>query len=214
MNTLKSAACGTMALVVACGAATGGEIFNTGTPEPGFFGFFGYDVFEGQSVGVAFTVDQDYTLDSVGLWMMNNNFDFAGAPYTVSVQTSGPADVGPEGPSGVVLESWDVQTAAIGWNPILETQTSALNVLLEAGQTYWIVAESDSPALIDAVWVASSQDTPVLNGNTNTANPTPGWYTGYSQGAPGLVINATLVPAPAGALALAGLGIVGTRRRR
>lgn len=199
----------------ACGVASGAEVFNTGTPEGGFLGYYGFDIFVDQSFAVAFTPDQDYTLDTVGLWMMSNDFDNAGAPYTVSLQTSGPSDTGPEpAPSGVVLESWDVQTAAIGWSPILETQTSVLNPLLQAGQTYWIVLESDSPPFVDAIWVASGQDFPVLHSIINAANPTDDWYSGYTQGAPGMVITGTPVPAPA-ALALLGLGgLVGTRRRR
>lgn len=195
--------------------AAADEIFSTGTPTGGFLGYYGFDVFQDQSVAVAFTAGADYTLDSVGLWMMSNDFDNAGAPYTVSLQTSMPSNTSPDlAPSGVVLETWDVQTAAIGWTPILETQTSTLHPLLQTGETYWIVLESDSPAFVDAVWVASGQNFPVLHGIINSANPTSDWYTGYTQGAPGMVINGTLVPAPAGVGVLALGGLVGTRRRR
>lgn len=205
----------TSALLGACGVASGAEIFSTGTPEAGFLGYYGFDIYVGQSFAVAFTPDQDYTFESVGLWMMSNDFDNAGAPYTVSLQTSGPSDTSPDpAPSGVVLESWDVQTAAVGWMPILETQTSLLNPVLEAGQTYWIVLESDSPPFVDAIWVASGQNFPVLHSIINAANPTDDWYSGYTQGAPGMVVNGTLVPTPAG-VALLGLGgLVGSRRRR
>ena len=89
-----------------------------------------------------------------------------------------------------------------------------LNPILSAGTTYWIVAESDSPAFVDAVWVASGQMEPVWHSIQNVFNPDGAWISGYTNGAPGLVVSGTVVPAPA-SLALIGLsGLVGTRRRR
>ncbi len=204
----------TVALGLAClaGSASADVIFDTGTPDGGFIGFYGFDIFIEQSVGIAFTPDQDYRLDQVGLWMMSNDFDNAGAPYTVSLRTDN--EGGMTIPGSTVLESWDVQTAAIGWDPILETVDSLLHPILSAGTTYWIVAESDSPAFVDAVWVASGQDEPVWHSIQNSANPNGEWISGYTQGAPGLVVSGSVVPAPA-SLALMGLsGLVGARRRR
>tara|TARA_E500000318_G_scaffold85651_4_gene81851 strand:+ start:32796 stop:33428 length:633 start_codon:yes stop_codon:yes gene_type:complete len=194
------------------GAAQADVIFDTGTPEPGFIGYYGFDVYVEQSVAVAFTPDQDYALEQVSVWMMSNDFSNAGAPYTLSVRTD--ANGGMTNPGDTILESWDVQTSAIGWNPVLETVDSILNPVLSAGTTYWIVAESDSPAFVDAVWVASQQDTPVWHSIQNSLNPNGEWIPGFTQGAPGLIVNGSVVPAPS-AFALIGLGgLVGTRRRR
>lgn len=202
----------TTLLITLAGAAHADVIFDTGIPDPGFLGYYGYDVFVDQSVAVAFTPDEDYALEQVGVWMMSNDFDNAGVPYTLSVRTD--ANGGMTIPGDTIIESWDVQTAAIGWNPILETVDSVLNPVLEAGTTYWIVAESDSPAFVDAVWVASQQSEPVWHSVQNVLNPNGEWSSGFTQGAPGLVVSGSVVPAPS-ALALIGLGgLVGTRRRR
>lgn len=199
-------------LAASCTAANADTIFSTGTPEAGFLGYYGYDIYVDQSVAVAFTPDQDYSLESLGLWMMSNDFANAGAPYSVSIRTD--ANDSMTIPGDTILESWDVETAAIGWNPILETVESLLNPVLSAGTTYWVVAESDSPAFVDAVWVASSQVDPVWNSIQNSANPNGEWISGYGHGAPGLVVTGNAVPAPSAIALLALGGMVGTRRRR
>lgn len=208
-RSIKNAA---LILTLTTGVANADVIFDTGTPEPGFIGYYGFDVYVEQSVAIAFTPDQDYSLDQVGVWMMSNDFSNAGAPYTLSLRTD--ANDSMTNPGDTIIESWDVQTAAIGWNPILETVDSILNPLLSAGTTYWIVAESNSPAFVDAVWVASQQSEPVWHSIQNSANPNGEWIPGYTQGAPGLLIQGSAVPAPS-VLAMIGMGgLVGTRRRR
>lgn len=202
----------TLGLACIAGNSTADVIFDTGIPDGGFLGFYGFDIYVEQSVAIAFTPDQDYRLDQVGMWIMSNDFNSAGAPYTISLRTD--AGIGMTTPGNTVLESWDVETAAIGWSPILDTVDSVLNPLLSAGTTYWIVAESDSPAFVDAVWVVSGQDEPVWNSIQNSANPNGEWISGFTQAAPGMIINGTAVPAPS-AMAFLGLGgLVGTRRRR
>jgi MYXO-CTERM domain-containing protein len=197
--------------LMTCGAAHADTIFDTGTPEPGFLGYYGFDVFVDQSVAIAFTPGQDYTLDSIGVWMMSNDSS-PGAPYTLSIRTD--AGAGMTIPGDTVIESWDVQTGAVGWNPILETVNSVLNPVLTAGTTYWIVAESDSPAFVDAVWVASAQDEPVWHSIQNALNPDGAWISGYTQGAPGMIVSGTVVPTPGVLAALGVAGLAGTRRRR
>lgn len=202
------------AILIACaaGLANADVIFDTGIPDPGFIGYYGFDVFVDQSVAIAFTPDQDYALEQVGVWMMSNDFDNAGAPYTLSVRTD--ANGSMTTPGDTVIESWDVQTSAIGWNPVLETVDSVLNPVLSAGVTYWIVAESDSPAFVDAVWVASQQGEPVWHSVQNVFNPGGEWSSGFTQGAPGLIVNGSVVPAPSTLAAIGLTGLVGTRRRR
>ena len=202
------------ALALAAGAAPAATIFDTGTPDPGFFGWIGYDVFVGQKVAVAFTPDQTYTLDDVGVWMMSNDWDNAGRTYTLSLQNdSGGAD--PTVPGGSIIESWSMATAAVGWNPVLDVATSILHPTLTAGTRYWIVATSTEEAFVDPVWVWGSSWDSILSANT-TESISPAWQSGYTSGsAPGTLIHGTpSVPAPAAAalFGLAGLGA--TRRRR
>ena len=72
-------------------------LLDTGTPG-GSWGYYGFDVFVGQSVAIAFTPGQDYALDDVSLWLMSNDFDAAGRTLTVSLQEdagNGPAPTAP-----------------------------------------------------------------------------------------------------------------------
>lgn len=210
MKNLKQL--GVMAVVgLACGLAPGEVIFTTGTPEQGFLGWYGFDLSPQQSVAIAFTPDQDYTLDQVGLWMMNNDFNGPGGIYEVSLRAD--AGGGMTLPGDTAIESWTVATGAVGWEPVLESVTSLLNPVLSAGTTYWIVAESDEPGGFNPVWVASSQDEPVWHAIQNSANPGGEWIAGFGQGVPGLVVSGSAVPGP-GVVALLGLGGLGVTRRR
>jgi MYXO-CTERM domain-containing protein len=202
---------GALALTLSAGLAAADTILDTGEPQGGFLGYYGFDLSPDQSVAIAFTPDQDYRLDSVGLWMMSNDFDAAGRAFTVSVRTD--ANGGMTVPGTEVIEGWNMTTSAQGWSPVLDSVNSALNPILEAGTTYWIVAESDEPAFFNPVWVASSQTEPVWHSIRNSLNPNGEWISGYGQGVPGLVITGTVVPAP-GAAALLGLGAVAALRRR
>lgn len=200
-----------LALASLAGVAAADSIFDTGAPG-GFFGFIGYDVSVAQSVAVAFTPSADYYLDDINVWIMSNDFDSAGRTYTLSLRPD--ALDGATEPSNTVIESWNIATAAVGWLPVLETVTPTSTILLTAGTTYWIVAESDEPAGWSPVWVWGSNEEPVLSGNIDFFSG-PHWQTGYTTGsAPGTIVNGTLVPAPA-ALALFGIGgLVSGRRRR
>ncbi|MGH7243272.1 MAG: hypothetical protein ACREJD_07635 [Phycisphaerales bacterium] len=194
------------------GSANAATIWDTGSPDGGFFGYTGYDVFVGQSVAVAFTVSQSYSLDRVGVWMMSNDWDNAGRSYTLSIRAD--ANGGATHPSGSALESWNIQTGATGWNPVLDIAESSLHPILTAGQTYWIVAESSEPAGYDPVWVWANYWDGALSGNIDFAS-SPDWQTGVTYGStPGTVIEGTAIPG-VGTLGLAGMaGLVGSRRRR
>jgi MYXO-CTERM domain-containing protein len=193
--------------------ASAAQILNTGTPDGGFFGYTGYDIFVGQSIGIAFTPDQDYTLDDVGVWMMSNDFENPGAEFRLSLQLDASGSGTPSIPSGVEIEGWDMATTAIGWSPVLDVAVSTLNPVLSAGVTYWIVAESDEEAFVDAVWVWGSDWSPYYQG-INDLQSGSGWFGGYGEGStPGTVINASPVPTP-GALCLLGAAGIGALRRR
>lgn len=195
-----------------CSLSSADVIFNTGTPDSGFIGYYGFDLYPDQSVAIAFTLGQDYVLDSVALWMMSNDFDASGRTYTVSLRTD--AAGGMTIPGSTVIESWQVSTGATGWSPVLDSMDSLLNPILAAGTTYWIVAESDEPGGANPVWVASQQAEPVWYSIRNAFNPDGAWISGWGQGVPGLVVSGTVVPAPGvGALLALGAGL-GLRRRR
>ncbi|MBX3378585.1 MAG: hypothetical protein KF805_00695 [Phycisphaeraceae bacterium] len=199
-----------MATGIVAGSANAATVFDTGAPDGGWLGYYGYDVFVGQSVAVAFTVGQSYSLDRIGLWMMSNNFDSAGATYTLSIRTD--ANGGATHPGSTILESWNMATGAVGWNPVLDTAESVVHPILTAGQTYWIVCES-TEQWSDPVWVVANVANPVLAGNIDWASG-PDWQTGYQYGVPGTVVEGTAIPG-VGTLGLAGLaGIAAARRRR
>ena len=123
MGLIVAAAAGAFAST--SGAAT---IWDTGSPDGGFFGYTGYDVFVGQSVAVAFTADKTYSLDRIGVWMMSNDWDNAGRTYTLSIRAD--AQGGTTEPAGSILESWNMATGAAGWNPVLDMAESALHPIL------------------------------------------------------------------------------------
>lgn len=184
-------------------------LLDTGEPSTGF-GYYGFDLFKGQSVAVAFTPTQNYSFSDVSLWLMSNDFDSPGRMLTVSLET----DAG-NAPSGTTLESWNHATSAVGWTPVLETLDSVTHPTLYAGQTYWIVAESNEPALVDPLWVAAgngpSYQVGFLDPQTSTT-----WQVGPTSGPPGIVINAAPVPEPAtlALLALGGPLVLGIAKRR
>lgn len=207
---LAAAACA-VCLASPAGAVT---LLDTGTPDGGWFGYWGYDVFVGQSVAISFTPDQDYKLDDVSLWLMSNDFEAPGRTLTVSIQTDVAGSGTPSAPSGSVLESWDHATSAVGWAPVLETLDSILHPVLAAGTTYWLVAESSEPAFVDPVWVVAGDGNPYYIGNIDFASG-PAWQVGEGYAAPGAIITAMPVPEPAiWALGLLGAPMVWRTARR
>lgn len=181
--------------------AAADTIFNTGTPDPGWLGYYGWDISVGQSVTIAFTPTQDYTLDTLGLWLMSNDFNGPGATLTVSLQTNAGGGA-PVAPSGTVLESWDTATGAVGWVPELLTVTSGTHTVLNAGSTYWIVAESAEAGGEDPVWVVAPGDgSSYYQGNIDF-NSGSAWQIGASQAPLGAVVTATPVPEPGTAASL------------
>ncbi|HVZ93895.1 MAG TPA: hypothetical protein VG797_05245 [Phycisphaerales bacterium] len=199
---------------VAGGAARADVIFDTGTPDGGFFGFIGYDVFVEQTVTVSFVPSTTCTLDAIGVWFMSNDFDNPGRTYTLSLQGGVPGDTVWGQPSGVAIESWSMATGAVGWSPVLDLADSGLHPTLNAGTRYWIVAESNEEPFVDPVWVWGSDWTPVVSGNIDFFSG-PNWQIGETSGsAPGTVVWATPVPGPA-TIAVLGVGtLIGARRRR
>ena len=198
--------------------ASADTLLDTGTPDPGFLGYYGFDVFVGQSVAIAFTPTQSYSFDAASLWMMSNDFDAAGRSLTVSLQTSAGTASSAVAPSGTSLESWSFATTAVGWTPVMETVSSTLHPLLAAGSTYWIVAQSNEAAGVDPVWVVGpGNGSSYTMGNIDFAS-SPNWQVGLTSGPPAALISATLAPVPEpGTLALGLVGLplmLGLARRR
>lgn len=195
------------------GSANAATIFDTGSPDGGFFGYTGYDVFVGQSVAVAFTANQTYSLDRIGLWMMSNDWENSGRTYTISIRTDASGES--TEPGNTILESWNMATGAVGWSPVLDMAESVLHPILEAGKTYWIVAESTEEAFVDPVWVWANYWEGAPSGNIDWFNNPGVWQTGVTYGStPGTVVEGTLIPG-VGTLSLAGMaGMLGARRRR
>jgi len=195
---------GALCAVCLVNPASADVLLDTGTPG-GWLGYYGFDVFVGQSVAIAFTPGQNYAFDDVSLWLMSNDFDAAGRTLTISLQTDAGGGPVPVAPSGTALESWAHTTGAIGWTPVLETLSSVLHPVLSAGTTYWIVAESNEPAFVDPVWVVAGNGPLYTMGNIDFQSSTA-WQVGLTGGPPGVVITASAVPEPA-ALVLALLGV-------
>ncbi len=200
-KTLAGAACAASAACLVA-PAHADVLLDTGTPG-GFLGYYGFDVFVGQSVAIAFTPTQDYRFDTVSLWLMSND-GAAGRTLTVSLQTDAGGGAVPVAPSGSVLESWAHATDAVGWAPVLETLNSTTNPLLSAGQTYWIVAESSEPAFVNPVWVVAGDGNSYYVGNIDFQSG-PDWQVGLTGGPVGTVVTASPVPEPAAWM----LGLVG-----
>ncbi len=155
----KTSAC--LLSMALAGSVAAAIIHTTADPFGGFFGFWGPDVFIGQSVGGRFVPSADYTLDRVKIWFMNNSSSIHPAvKVTVRTdQTSGSVSI----PSSTILAEWNINVQALGWNPVQEILISTGGVGLHGGQKYWIVAQSNSAANVNAVWNYASQ------GNTFSA---------------------------------------------
>jgi hypothetical protein len=196
---------------VGAGLAAADTIVDTGTPDGGFFGYIGYDVFVGQSVGLAFTPTANYRLDDVGVWFMSNDFDNPGRTYTLSLRENVPGSNNGM-PAPTAIETWNMATAAVGWLPVLDVATSVLHPTLQAGTQYWIYAESNEQPFVDPVWVWGSSFDPYVSGELDLAGGT-GWNSGITYGsAPGALIHGTLVPEPMSATLLALVALVARRR--
>jgi len=164
------------------------------------FGWVGYDIYPDQSVGIAFKPAGDYTLDSVGVWFMSNDFDAPGRTYTLKLVTDASAGGTFTIPNTAnVLESWSMSTNGQGWSPVLDQANSVLHPLLSAGVAYWIVAESTEPAGLDPLWTQAGNAVAYYSAINNSFNPN-GWEGGESFGStPATVISATPIPEPASA---------------
>ena len=191
-----------LALPLVAGTASADELLNTGNPG-GFLGYFGFDLFTGQSVAIAFTPATACTFQDAKLWIMSNDFDNGGRTYTVTLRASHPTIA--TQPGDTVIESWTVATGATGWTPVQDIVTSVSHPALAAGTQYWIVAESTEDAFVNPVWLSCDGEGshPVAFNDHST-----GWQGAVQQGGfPGIIVNSTPSgPARCNAADVAGLG--------
>jgi hypothetical protein len=198
ITALAAVAAAACWLATAPAAAAGADWNKTvpivDTPGPGgLLGYNGFDLFAEQAVAARFTVpaDGDYRLARVGLWLMNNS-ETEQRKLRVMVQTDALDEGGPETmPSGVELERWSSTVQTLGWNPVEQFFVTRSGPLLKAGRSYWVVAGSMSPPLVDPVWTWAK------SGNMWTTTSRDGaWQTAGEGAALTLRIDAHKVSQP------------------
>lgn len=177
--------CTVLATVLTTGLLSGiavaaDVIYETADPFGGPFGVWGFDVSDEQSVAVRFTAEADYTLNSVGVWLWNNDLSGGEPEITITVRPDaelscgGCASTGGSRPTDEVLESWSFTIPYTGFGePRLFELSSADGPVLRAGARYWICAESDAPGGRDPVWAVAWPDL----GFGSTGDPATGEWT-------------------------------------
>ncbi len=161
-----------------------------GTVAPGgVFGYWGFDVFAEQSVGIRITPDADYTLDEIKLWFMNNDFSGVQHPLVrISLRPDDQSTPGVSIPGTEIIESYAFNVSAVGWDPVLETVDSQTHPRLCAGVNYWIVATSLAPPGENGVWVMAAEG---IGFSANTDQDATTWQPGGTGAAPGAEIHGT-----------------------
>jgi len=153
-------------------------IYQTNSPFGGAFGLIGFDVAAEQSVALRFTPGHAFLLDRVGVWFMNNDFSGKTHPsVTLTLRTDNVA--GGSIPSDVIIEQWQFNVSAVGWDPVLEQVNAALHPVLQAGVNYWVVAQSSAPGGNDGVWNWAAND----SGWMSICNGIPCEWTPANHGA-------------------------------
>ncbi len=124
-------------------------IYKTNEPWPEL----GFDVSTRQVPAIRFEPQEDINLEYIQLWFMNNSSIYQGE-VTITLNTDDLREDGQSQPSDYILESWTFQISSQG---LLQKDViySELKPYLEEGQRYWIVAQSESPPLLNPVWNVS-----------------------------------------------------------
>ena len=84
-----------------------------------------------------------------------------------------------------MLEQWTDAVDTLGWDPVEQFFVTKSGPLLQAGRSYWVVAMSKSPPLIDPVWTFARRGTMVTTTSSGGA-----WQTAGSGGALTLRVDA------------------------
>ncbi|MCH8807305.1 MAG: hypothetical protein IH986_14645, partial [Planctomycetes bacterium] len=196
MNLTANRVRGVLAALLIGGAFAGGAaraaiIYETEDPFGGIFGINGFDVFQNQSVGVRFTPDADYSLQTIGAWFMNNDASGVHHERVTMTLRDDNSGGGISIPGNTIFETWVFNVSATGWNPELEVLDSFVQPVLREGINYWIVAESDAPPFVDPVWNIASEGIGFM---AFTDSRTGEWQPGGFSG----VVSVIVEGAPAG----------------
>jgi hypothetical protein len=114
-------------------------------------GIFGPDVFRDQSVGIRFTPDRDYQLDSCGVWLWDN--DTTTIDFVRLTIREGDDSV----PGNNVLDSRTFAVPPIpAFRPALVTIDSGARPTLRAGVNYWLVLECSAFPGEGPVWAVAN----------------------------------------------------------
>jgi hypothetical protein len=131
-------------------------VYETKDPFGGPTGILGADIYQRQSVGIRFTANQNYSLDEIALWFMNNSANHS-EMVNLSLRDNIYSDTLGNIPGEHIYEHWKFQIKSRGWEPQLEKVQSVHHPILQKGQSYWIVAESNALAHQNPVWSFSSE---------------------------------------------------------
>jgi hypothetical protein len=122
---------------------------------------FGFDVSRDQSVGIRITPNGAYALDSVAVWLFDNDnssIDF----ITMTIR-----DGGDSVPGGTILETITFAAPPTqAFQPVLFTVNSTTHPLLAANRPFWVVLESPAFGGESSVWAVASPG----NGFSSTTN--------------------------------------------
>ncbi len=141
-------------LPFAAGAPYGSHVFEANPLVPS--NAQSYPVYSGSTVAQSFAVDQTHFLENVTLRVVNNGSSVNA--LTVSIHPDDPTTHLPQ--LGTTLASWSEVTPNNNPSPINASWAFNPAPLLQAGQTYWIVAANSAPQAGNGYqWFSTNGDT-------------------------------------------------------
>ena len=149
--------------ILALSAATNQPIviYESDDPFGGVMGVFGFDVDSSQSVAIRFTPDRDCSLESIQVWLWNNDPSGQSTEATLTLREDAlVASTQGSVPSEAPLEEFSIEIPFTGFaNPHLFDCVAERRLILTAGRSYWVVLESDAAPALNPVWAAGQPGT-------------------------------------------------------
>lgn len=186
-KSLLACGCALFAVVAACGDGPD-VVYETNDPFGGLFGVYGYDISRDQSVAVRFTPDREFKLDQLRLWLWNN--DTQGGHPRLAITLRYNEIVGNDGskPGDASYETWLIDMPTTGlFEPKLFDFDSVTHLPLHAGESYWIVAESDALGGWDPVWAVAQPG----SGFVSLRDPPGTWSIGRNLAVGAVIVLGT-----------------------
>src|SRR5574340_586417 len=129
-----------------------------------------YSVYSASTVAQSFAVTQSYLLENVTLRVVNNGSNTNA--LTVSIHPDDPSSHFPV--MGTTLATWSEVTPNNDPNPVNGNWTFSPAPLLQAGSSYWIVAQNPSTQSTKGYqWLSTNGDT--YSGGHALLDSTSGW---------------------------------------